>query len=296
MRRPLFLFMMLAWINAFPCLFSQSRGLVPRAFLEKEVSESSGLLFVDGTLWTFNDSGGDPVLYAIDTSDGKIVRHVVIGNARNEDWEAIACDRRYVYIGDVGNNKGHRRILSIYRISRAQLQIPSLKEIKAETISFEYRKKQKRKQSGEKKEKNSNFYSSYDCEAMFCVSDTLYLLSKNWMNDDLTFVYAIPAVPGHYCISPVGTVETDGLVCDAALRPSDSGVLAITGYKDFMPFVSFYRVESLHPLRLHKTGGKTFVKYNGLQTEGITFIDDHRLMISCEGNKFFPARLYRLEK
>jgi hypothetical protein len=41
--------------------------------LPEEVIETSGILFLDGVLWTFNDSGNDPILYGIDTSAGEVV-------------------------------------------------------------------------------------------------------------------------------------------------------------------------------------------------------------------------------
>ena len=38
--------------------------------LSSTIKESSGLAYIDGTLWTHNDSGGEAKLYAIDKSNG----------------------------------------------------------------------------------------------------------------------------------------------------------------------------------------------------------------------------------
>ena len=37
--------------------------------LPDEVDETSGLIFWNELMWTINDSGGDPILYALDTAD-----------------------------------------------------------------------------------------------------------------------------------------------------------------------------------------------------------------------------------
>ena len=39
-----------------------------KAKLPEEVCETSGLFFHNGRLWTHNDSGGEPILYALDTT------------------------------------------------------------------------------------------------------------------------------------------------------------------------------------------------------------------------------------
>ena len=44
-----------------------------KALLPTEVSETSGLFFHNGRLWTHNDSGGKPILYALDTTTFEVV-------------------------------------------------------------------------------------------------------------------------------------------------------------------------------------------------------------------------------
>src|SRR5687768_2482689 len=78
------------------------------------ISETSGLMFWDGLLWTHNDSGGDAVLFGLDTASGTLVRSVRILEATNVDWEDITRDEDYVYIADFGNNNGTRTDLKIY--------------------------------------------------------------------------------------------------------------------------------------------------------------------------------------
>lgn len=74
-----------------------------------------------GVLFTLNDSGNDPLLFAIDT--GGASRGVWrVANATNVDWESLAIgpcaanDRTScVYIGDTGDNNARHRSRVIYR-------------------------------------------------------------------------------------------------------------------------------------------------------------------------------------
>lgn len=79
--------------------------------LPSTVDETSGLIFWADGIWTFNDSGGDPTLYKVDTLNGEIIQHATITNGINVDWEDIAQDDDHIYIGDFGNNGGDRQDL-----------------------------------------------------------------------------------------------------------------------------------------------------------------------------------------
>ncbi len=76
-----------------------------------------------GILFTVNDSGNDPVLFAFDTAGADRGRWRIKG-ARNRDWEAVAVgrceaggDRWCVFIGDVGDNSLSRASVTIYRVA-----------------------------------------------------------------------------------------------------------------------------------------------------------------------------------
>ena len=89
-------------------------NLIKVTSLNDLVSESSGLLFLNDKLITHNDSGGSNNLYEVDTLDGSISKTIKIKNSTNKDWEDIAVDSKYIYIGDFGNNNGNRKDLLIY--------------------------------------------------------------------------------------------------------------------------------------------------------------------------------------
>ena len=110
----------LATTNNGSCTYNVTIYNPPLKYLlPDEVDENSGLAYLNGKLWTINDSGGLPVLYALDTTNGQIVQRIAIANAVNIDWESLADDDQYIYIGDFGNNSGNRDDLSIYRVLKS---------------------------------------------------------------------------------------------------------------------------------------------------------------------------------
>ena len=88
---------------------------------EPGLAEASGLVYSEadpGTLWTHNDGGSPPRLWAIG-GDGTVRGHVEI-DARNVDWEDIALGPGpvtgwYVYLGDIGDNLAQRDRVWLHR-------------------------------------------------------------------------------------------------------------------------------------------------------------------------------------
>ncbi len=84
-----------------------------------ELTESSGIAELNGQLWTHNDSGDQPRLFAFDLS-GQLLAQVTVSGATAIDWEDICAftrdDRSYLAVGDVGDNNGQRPFVSIYVI------------------------------------------------------------------------------------------------------------------------------------------------------------------------------------
>ncbi len=222
--------------------------------------ETSGLLHFDGYMWTFNDSGGEAALYCFDPSTGNVIRKTIISNAINVDWEDIAADETHVYVADVGNNSGGRDTLTIYRIPKNELRSGNESVAHDATITFSF---------NEPVEKNSNGYSSHDCEALFAYGDSLYLFSKDWVGET-TSVYVIPAEPGHHHISRRYRYEARILVTGADLSPGSREV-ALVGYRDYYPIVIRYGFTD-DPGQI-ECGGKArlYPMRRGRQVEGICF-------------------------
>jgi hypothetical protein len=114
------------------------------AFLaDKRLSESSGLalsLRHPGILWTFNDSAGEPCVFAIDR-EGKTRAKVRLPDAVNFDWEDIASARNAegvpcLYIADIGDNLHVRASVAIYEIPEPDLPQDAGKETRSAKPRF----------------------------------------------------------------------------------------------------------------------------------------------------------------
>jgi hypothetical protein len=146
--------------------------------LPADLKESSGLavsLCQENVLWTHNDSGDVPAIYAIDMA-GKLLGIWTVAGAEHKDWEDMGTRRDgsgkcWLYLADIGNTNGRgRKSHRIYRVEEPQLvpASPNLeKEIapetaSAETLEFQYPD------------------GSYDAEAMIVHPRTeeVYVLTK----------------------------------------------------------------------------------------------------------------------
>lgn len=187
-------------------------------YLPSDLNENSGLLNLDGEIWTHNDSGGEPELYQADPATGTIIRTVAVVNAQNEDWEDITWDDTFIYIGDFGNNEGNRTDLRIYRVPRSELNASD--EVTAESIEFYY--------SDQTSFDPNYHYTNFDCEAMIHWGDQLYLFTKNWI-DSKTNCYALPDSPGTYEAVLLAGFDTECLVTGATVMPGNDEIVLI-GY------------------------------------------------------------------
>jgi hypothetical protein len=96
----------------------QRTGTLPRA-----VGECSGLAASrrdPDMLWTHNDSGGQPVLYALGPT-GERRGDLRIAGIVNRDWEDLASfeldSRAWLLIADTGDNAGNRTDCALYVVA-----------------------------------------------------------------------------------------------------------------------------------------------------------------------------------
>lgn len=92
------------------------------AFANPELRESSGIArsrSIPRVLYTINDSGNPPELFALDSSGRDLGRWQVPGVA-NTDWEALAVgpcpSGSCIVIGDIGDNGERRPSVILYRL------------------------------------------------------------------------------------------------------------------------------------------------------------------------------------
>lgn len=240
------------------------------------LSENSGMIFWDNLLWLHNDGGGDAAIYAVDTLSNSIVRRVFIKNGFNIDWEDIAQDDQFVYIGDFGNNQnGGRPKFSIYKISKAEIKNTTGNiSVTAEIIHFTYEDQPAVPVIGPSNATN------FDCEAMIALNDKIYLFTKQWKGNK-TMLYELGNTPQPQIAKIKDSLVVDGLITGADVS-KDSKKIVLTGYtKTGIRFLYL----------IHKFSNFDFFKGNirkiqliGLaQTESVAFINDGYLCIGSEG-------------
>lgn len=186
--------------------------------LHEELSESSALVEFNNTLWTLNDKGNENVLYQLDTDNGSILKKVIVSNAENIDWESMAQNNEYLFIGDFGNNAGNRVDLVILKIKKSDLT--ALDEVNAEKIFFSY---------ADQANLNPVFQNhNFDCEAFFFANNELHLFTKNW-EDNRTNYYTLPDKPGNHKAEFKESFDVAGLITDADINRS-TGDIVLLGY------------------------------------------------------------------
>ncbi len=99
----------------------------PVILQSSELNESSGVAQVGELLWTHNDSGDLPRLFAF-SSDGTLRGQFHVQGAKSIDWEDICAFSRdgkhYLAVGDVGDNSARRPNVFLY-IIEVPLDLPA---------------------------------------------------------------------------------------------------------------------------------------------------------------------------
>ncbi len=189
-------------------------------------------------VWTHNDSGNDPLIFAIDTT-GAVRAVLTVAGARNRDWEAIAAgpcgDEACLYLGDVGDNTARRRDVVLYRLLEPDLrgrtddrQRPSIETVRIRDSVRVHLERGPR-----------------DIEAMVLAADgDVALISKGWRERPLVFRVSGSAWETGSALAavvdslPIRTGVFHGqLITDAALSP-DFGTLAVRSYTHVFLFRS----------------------------------------------------------
>lgn len=291
-----------------PYLNTDSMGIVPQRTLQIRVQarpflvENSAAALSrtqPGVFFTINDSGNDPVLFALDTTgaDRGVWR---VNGATNRDWEAasigpcaapraaaattdtaraLAPRDECVYIGDVGDNEGKRPSRVIYRVREPRArQAGFTGDVSSESLRYRYAD------------------GPHDVEAMYVAppGDT-YLITKRRLltaqrvlRPSLIFVLKADAWEGKEAIAELadslpivpGTAPLRQIT-DASLSP-DARYLAVRTYAQVYVFATDSatgRVRGAIPPAVCNTGA--LLRW---PSEGITWFGrSNRLLLTNEG-------------
>lgn len=223
-----------ATINNGSCTYTSS-SYIPAIKVDPitdSLIESSGLQFAENTLWSFNDRGGSATLYRIDTLTNILQQTVRLEAATNIDWEDIAFDGTYLYIGDFGNNlNGARTDLKIYKFlfsaipdyqNNPNVIIP---QQQITVINFKYADQVQPPVT------NAGNNTKFDCEAMIVENEKIHLFSKNWVDNNCTHYIINSVLAGSYTAMPVETLATNFLVT-AADKIVGQNLVVLMGYQN----------------------------------------------------------------
>lgn len=249
--------------------------------LPNEVNEQSGLVWHDDLFWIINDSDCAPELIAYNT-EGKLKKIITISNAENKDWEDLAEDETYIYIGDFGNNRGVRTDLRVLRVLKSDMH--NKKELAIDSITFAW--------ADQQDFSRRNMKHDFDCEAFFACGDSLYFFTKNWANKK-TRLYSMPKLPGDYKLKPIAEFDVDFMVTGADIT-ADGKTVALVGYKNYrsyMMLLSNFEGQDFFGGKVLRLDLKSL---GGSQTEGLVFTDKNELYISSEESKT-PQAIYRVD-
>ena len=258
------------------CIYNLTKYSLPVKVkpLAASLSETSGLQWAGGNLWTFNDGGGHAALYRIDTLTQSIWQTVLLEGATNVDWEDIAFDGTHFYIGDIGNYTGSRTDLKIYKFPIAaiqdhatQLQVTVPANV-IEIIHFTYA------DQPQPIIPTAPNNTAFDCEAMIVDQGAIHLFTKDWVNKTTTH-YRINSIrAGTYSAQPIETLSVNYLITGAD-KPSDKAVLVLIGYNNEGLAPHYMHVLSDFSSGRYFNGNKRKVDLPDVtvigQTEGITF-------------------------
>jgi len=246
--------------------------------LDKKVDETSGLIFYDNSFWTINDSGDNPNLYRLDQSTGEVSQIITLSNGTNVDWEDIAQDEKFIYIGDTGNNHGSRTKFQVYKVAKSKISSSGNLTIEAEIIEFIYENQPSMLIA---------YAHDFDCEALTIINDKLTLFTKNWGSNN-TDCYQID---DSGIAKKVASYKSEGLITGAHYEASKDRIIMI-GYQRSNkkePFI--FQIASFS--KSANTIRHDLPDLAGYQTESIC-INDEKIYITNEANNNSRQTLYRV--
>lgn len=116
-----------------------------REIRDGRINESSGLaasIAHPGVLWTLNDSGHPPVIYAVGT-DGRTAATVTLTGEYNRDWEAMTAlrmpprtGRAMLAVGDIGDNQAHHPSVRIAIVPEPALKTQKVKPTRVFRVNY----------------------------------------------------------------------------------------------------------------------------------------------------------------
>ena len=199
--------------------FPQSPAVRVGVIRHASVRESSGVVASRqhaGVLWTHNDKGNAPVIYAINREGAPLAEYHV--DATHDDWEDIATDNEgHLYIGNIGNNKSDREWVEVHRLPEPDPVAG--RAARGDSLSVRPDRTWRLRFPG----------APFDSEALFVHGPHGYVLSKHH-DGGPAGLYRFPLDAGdELTLEKVAELPTSGPVTAADLS-ADGSTLAVLTY------------------------------------------------------------------
>lgn len=250
--------------------------------LEEKLSEISGLEQLNAsTLVAINDGGNKAELYLFDLK-GNPIKTVSVSNATNGDWEDLAKDNQYLYIGDIGNNKNNRKDLCVYKVKITD--VLNKTDVEAEKISFSY--------YDQKDFPPTKQFLNFDAEGMIVYRNAIFIFSKNRTEpfNGVCTVYSIPTIPGKY----TAKYQSDFIVGDEGWWKD--AITAVDIFEEEVYILTYNRIFKLNIANLEVKPSFEYVFDRTTQKEAIVVVDKNTIMIADEKQKIIGGgNLYKMK-
>lgn len=252
--------------------------------------ENSGIVASrkqENVFWVINDSGDEPRIYAVRRDgtchlEGKKSDKpgALIAEAKNRDWEDIAVmPDGTIVVCDVGNNSNKRKDLRLYFVREPQASASEAQLLK--TVRFRY--------PDQKKFPAPRSDFNYDCEGVFTLGDTVYLLTKH-RSDTATKLYRLNDLSEDktHELELLDHFEISGQVVAADALP-DGSKLAVATYDTLWLFDV---KDPDHPL----ANPIARLPYKAQQVEALCFDGPDRVLFADEATALlYEARVKDFE-
>lgn len=256
------------------------------------VQENSGIVKsrqAPDLFWMHNDSGDEPRIYPIhrdgrNYSDTRYADEsgVLVGGAINVDWEDITVDADgFVIVADTGNNDNDRRDLVLYYID----------EPSATAGRTTFRKKLFLRYPDQREFPAGRDEFNFDCEAVFTVGNTVYLLSKNRSNH-YTTLYRLDD-PREGVMNTLTRLETFDIQGQAVAADcsADGKRLAVLTYTGIWLFERDTLEENFFDGRI------SWAPFAERGVEAMCFADDQTLLVADEpSGELYEVKLDELTR